>query len=91
MIERTHALPVLQQARLVGIARSSAYYRARPWKQRAEEQRRGFAVIASEMRAPDRCDSRNDFSRCRACRKLSLADVQARARSLNISSSRLGT
>jgi putative transposase len=30
MIERTHALPVLQQARLVGIARSSAYYRAQP-------------------------------------------------------------
>jgi len=30
MIDRTHALPVSQQARLVGIARSSAYYRPRP-------------------------------------------------------------
>ncbi|MGF6935640.1 transposase InsO family protein [Paraburkholderia sp. UCT70] len=30
MIDRTHALPVSQQARLVGIARSSVYYRAQP-------------------------------------------------------------
>lgn len=30
MIDRTHALSVSQQARLVGIARSSAYYRPRP-------------------------------------------------------------
>ncbi len=30
MIDRGHALPVSQQVRLVGIARSSAYYRARP-------------------------------------------------------------
>jgi len=30
MIERTHALPVSQQARLIGIARSSVYYRAQP-------------------------------------------------------------
>lgn len=29
MIDRTHALPVSQQARLVGIAKSSAYYRPR--------------------------------------------------------------
>ncbi|SAL76782.1 hypothetical protein AWB66_05477 [Caballeronia telluris] len=28
MIDRSHALPVWQQVRLVGIARSSAYYRA---------------------------------------------------------------
>ncbi|MDR6504245.1 transposase InsO family protein [Burkholderia ambifaria] len=30
MIDRTHALPVSHQTRLVGIARSSAYYRPRP-------------------------------------------------------------
>ncbi|WP_432207388.1 IS3 family transposase [Burkholderia pyrrocinia] len=30
MIDRTHALPVCRQTRLVGIARSSAYYRAQP-------------------------------------------------------------
>ena len=30
MIDRTHALPVSQQARLVGFARSSVYYRAQP-------------------------------------------------------------
>src|ERR1700761_7342829 len=30
MIDRTHALPVSQQARLVGIARSSVYYRGQP-------------------------------------------------------------
>ncbi len=30
MIDREHALPVSQQVRLVGIARSSAYYEARP-------------------------------------------------------------
>ncbi|RXV64500.1 IS3 family transposase [Burkholderia stabilis] len=30
MIDRTHALPVSQQTQLVGIARSSAYYRAQP-------------------------------------------------------------
>ncbi|RQS03505.1 IS3 family transposase [Burkholderia sp. Bp8998] len=30
MIDRTHALPVSRQTRLVGIARSSAYYRAQP-------------------------------------------------------------
>lgn len=30
MIDRGHALPVSQQVRLVGIARSSAYYQARP-------------------------------------------------------------
>ena len=30
MIDHTHTLPVSQQARLVGIARSSVYYRARP-------------------------------------------------------------
>ncbi|AXE94732.1 IS3 family transposase [Paraburkholderia terricola] len=30
MIDRTHALPVSQQARLVGIARSSVYYQAQP-------------------------------------------------------------
>ena len=30
MIDRTHALPVSRQTRLVGIARSSAYYRAPP-------------------------------------------------------------
>ncbi|PXW29585.1 putative transposase [Paraburkholderia caballeronis] len=30
MIDCGHALPVSQQVRLVGIARSSAYYRARP-------------------------------------------------------------
>lgn len=30
MIDRTHALPVSQQTRLVGIARSSAYYRPQP-------------------------------------------------------------
>jgi putative transposase len=30
MIDRSHALPVLQQARLVGIARSSVYYRPQP-------------------------------------------------------------
>nr|WP_183733682.1 MULTISPECIES: IS3 family transposase [Paraburkholderia] len=30
MIDRSHALPVSQQVRLVGIARSSAYYRAQP-------------------------------------------------------------
>nr|WP_322075679.1 IS3 family transposase [Burkholderia cenocepacia] len=30
MIDRAHALPVSQQARLVGIARSSVYYRAQP-------------------------------------------------------------
>ncbi|MBB5421793.1 hypothetical protein HDG42_007882 [Paraburkholderia sp. JPY171] len=30
MIDRTRALPVLQRARLVGIARSSVYYRAQP-------------------------------------------------------------
>lgn len=30
MIDRSHALPVSQQVRLVGIARSSAYYQARP-------------------------------------------------------------
>ncbi|PMS14484.1 hypothetical protein C0Z18_31545 [Trinickia dabaoshanensis] len=27
MIERKHALPIAQQARLVGVARSSVYYR----------------------------------------------------------------
>jgi putative transposase len=30
MIDRTHALPVSRQAKLVGIARSSVYYRAQP-------------------------------------------------------------
>lgn len=30
MIDRRHALPVSQQAKLVGIARSSAYYRPQP-------------------------------------------------------------
>ncbi|CAB3774620.1 hypothetical protein LMG29542_07998 [Paraburkholderia humisilvae] len=30
MIDREHALPVVQQARLVGIARSSAYYEPQP-------------------------------------------------------------
>ena len=30
MIDRSHALPVSQQVRLVGIARSSVYYQARP-------------------------------------------------------------
>lgn len=30
MIDRSHALPVSQQVRLAGIARSSAYYRAQP-------------------------------------------------------------
>jgi transposase InsO family protein len=30
MIDRRHALPISQQARLVGIARSSVYYRAQP-------------------------------------------------------------
>ncbi|MFD2853457.1 IS3 family transposase [Eoetvoesiella caeni] len=30
MIDRTHALPVSRQAKLVGIARSSVYYQARP-------------------------------------------------------------
>jgi putative transposase len=30
MIDRTRALPVSQQVRLVGIARSSVYYRAQP-------------------------------------------------------------
>ncbi|QRR07583.1 transposase family protein [Burkholderia sp. MS455] len=30
MIDRSHALSVSKQARLVGIARSSAYYRPRP-------------------------------------------------------------
>ena len=30
MIDRSHALPVSQQTRLVGIARSGAYYRAQP-------------------------------------------------------------
>ena len=30
MIDRTHALPVSHQTRLVGIARSSAYYRPQP-------------------------------------------------------------
>lgn len=30
MIDRSHALPISQQTRLVGIARSSAYYRAQP-------------------------------------------------------------
>ncbi|WP_175964411.1 MULTISPECIES: hypothetical protein [Burkholderia] len=30
MIDRTQALPVSQQARLVGIARSSAYCRSQP-------------------------------------------------------------
>jgi putative transposase len=29
MIDRDHALPVTQQARLVGISRSSAYYQSR--------------------------------------------------------------
>ncbi len=30
MIDRTHVLPIAQQARLVGVARSSVYYRPRP-------------------------------------------------------------
>ncbi|MDN7742391.1 IS3 family transposase [Burkholderia cenocepacia] len=30
MIDRTHALPISQQARLVGVARSSVYYRPQP-------------------------------------------------------------
>jgi len=30
MIDRTHALPVSTQARLLGISRGSVYYRARP-------------------------------------------------------------
>ncbi len=30
MIDRRHALPVSQQTRLVGIARSNAYYRPQP-------------------------------------------------------------
>ncbi|OXJ21372.1 IS3 family transposase, partial [Burkholderia sp. HI2714] len=30
MIDREHTLPVVQQARLVGIARSSVYYEPRP-------------------------------------------------------------
>jgi putative transposase len=30
MIDRTHAQPVSQQTRLVGMARSSAYYRPQP-------------------------------------------------------------
>lgn len=33
MIDRTHPLPVSRQAKLVGIARSSAYYRAQPVSQ----------------------------------------------------------
>ncbi|WP_369751080.1 IS3 family transposase [Bordetella sp. FB-8] len=33
MIDRSHALPVSQQAKLVGIARSSAYYRPQPVSQ----------------------------------------------------------
>ncbi len=30
MIDRKHALPIAQQARLVGVARSSVYYRPQP-------------------------------------------------------------
>jgi len=30
MIDRAHALPIAQQARLVGIARSSVYYQPQP-------------------------------------------------------------
>lgn len=30
MIDRKHALPISQQARLVGVARSSVYYRPQP-------------------------------------------------------------
>jgi putative transposase len=30
MIDRTHALPVSRRTRLVGIARSSVYYRPQP-------------------------------------------------------------
>ena len=30
MIDRAHALPISQQARLVGIARSSVYYQPQP-------------------------------------------------------------
>ncbi|CBW75662.1 Transposase [Mycetohabitans rhizoxinica HKI 454] len=59
MIERAHALPVSQQTRLVGIARSSASYRPRPTRKadqllmrRIDELHMAFPFARARLRAP---------------------------------------
>jgi putative transposase len=49
MIDRTHALPVSQQTRLVGIARSSAYYRPRPVSEADQLLMRRIDVLHMEF------------------------------------------
>lgn len=58
MIDRTHALPVSRQAKLVGIARSSVYYRAQPISEmdlklmrRIDELHLGFPFAGARMLA----------------------------------------
>jgi len=49
MIDRTHALPVSHQTRLVGIARSSAYYRPRPISEADQLLMRRFDELHMEF------------------------------------------
>ncbi|CAG9195918.1 hypothetical protein BVI434_500004 [Burkholderia vietnamiensis] len=58
MIDRTHALPVSRQTRLVGIARSSVYYRPQPVSEvdrllmrRIDEQHMEFPFSGARMLA----------------------------------------
>lgn len=49
MINRTHALPVSRQAKLVGVARSSVYYRAQPTSDRDLRLMRGIDQLHLEF------------------------------------------
>ncbi len=73
MIDRKHALPISQQARLVGVARSSVYYRPQPVNEadqllmrRIDELHMEFPFAGARMLA--RLLRRgNRYSRHRSC------------------------
>lgn len=72
MIDHTHTLPVSQQARLVGIARSSVYYRARPLGEvdlllmrRIDELHLAFPFAGARMLARLLCREGHEIGRRR--------------------------
>ena len=84
MIDRSHALPVSQQVRLVGIARSSAYYRAQPVSEadqllmrRIDELHMEFPFAGARMLARLLCREGHEVGRRRVRTLMKRMGVQA--------------
>ncbi|WP_436407794.1 IS3 family transposase [Burkholderia orbicola] len=84
MIDRTHALPVSQQTRLVGIARSSAYYRPQPVSEtdlllmrRIDELHMEFPFAGARMLARLLRREGHEVGRRRVCTLMKRMGVEA--------------